>query len=539
MIHLQYRKPIDDRGAMIQVFVRLMGLLWLVILLDAGRQWAALCGSEGLYPAADFADTARSAYAQWAFFRFPSLLWISQSDFFAFGLLGCGALGALMALSDRLGTLGLTICYAVWLSLVNFGGDFFSHQGDTFMLELGFLAIFASWLRNAGVGRKLTLAAIWLLNFRLWWSMGLTRLLYNPDFWPAQDFLADFLPNQAMPTRLAWHLSHGPTWLLQGLSIALLAVELIIPLLISWHRTRAVAAWFLIGASLFWILFANLGWLSYASLVAAFPLLVGTRFGKRIGDRLAGYLRWNKYLRIDPQYQRLKDWPRKGGSAILQFQLLMQAVLIVLLFFRVGNQPLNFLNYTAYQTAVIDWEGERGFKTTLLVPLRAASNLRLANPYGDSKRTRSTHQALFFEASADTASGYWHPYPYRFLPGAGNPPMRVSPAFPRFEQQLYYEANVSSFHLRNPFFHLWGNQHCWTSTLVAAMRAGRHPEAWFHNDPLHGAQPQGLRMVVRRLEFASRAEATASGSEWRYYPVASYDLTPSGTGLDCPLLKGL
>jgi Lipase maturation factor len=538
VINLQYRKPIDDRAAMIQVFVRLMGILWLFIFWDAGRQWDMLCGSEGLSPAVEFADTARSVYAQWAFFRFPSLLWISQSDFFAFGLMGLGAFGALLALSDRLATLGLTMCYTVWLSMVNFGGDFFSHQGDTFMLELGFLAVFASWMRNAGVGRKLALAALWLLNFRLWWSMGLTRLLYNPDFWPAQDFLADFLPNQAMPTGLAWSLAQGPTWLLQGLSIALLAVELLIPLLISWHRTRAIAAWAFFATSLFWILFANLGWLSYATLIASFPLLVGTRLGARIGERLLGFLRWNKYLRLDPQYRRLKDWPRKGGNAILQYQLFIQAVLIVLLFFRIGNQPLNFLNYTAYQSDVIAWEGERGFKTTLLLPLRAASNFRIANPYGDSQTGAVGHHALFFEASADTASGYWHPYSYRFLPGAGNPPQRVSPVFPRFEQQLHYEANVSSFHQRNPFFHLWGTKQCWTTTLISAMRAGRNPAAWFPSDPLHGAKPQGLRMVVRRLEFATPEEAAQSQSEWRYIPVASYDLTPEGAGLACPLLAG-
>jgi Lipase maturation factor len=538
VINLQYRKPIDDRAAMLQVFVRLMGLLWLFVFWDAGRQWDMLCGSAGLSPAEAFADTARGVYAQWAFFRFPSLLWISQSDFFAFGLMGLGAFGALLALSDRLATLGLTICYAVWLSMVNFGGDFFSHQGDTFMLELGFLAIFASWMRNAGVGRKYALAALWLLNFRLWWSMGLTRLLYNPDFWPAQDFLADFLPSQAMPTRLAWHLSQGPDWLLQGLSIVLLAVELLIPLLISWHRTRAIAAWAFFAASIFWILFANFGWQSYAALIAAFPLLVGTRLGKRIGDRLLGFLPWNKYLRLDPQYQRLKDWPRKGGNAILQFQIFIQAALIVLLFFRIGNQPLNFLNYVAYQSDVINWEGERGFKTTLLLPLRAASNFRIGNPYGDSQTGVKGHQALFFEASADTASGYWHPYPYRFLPGAGNPPQHVSPVFPRFEQQLYYEANVSSFHQRNPFFHLWGTKRCWTTELIAAMREGRNPEAWFPTDPLHGAKPQGLRMVVRSLGFATREEAAQSQSEWRYTPVASYDLTPTGAGQTCPLLAG-
>jgi hypothetical protein len=538
VINLQYRKPIDDRAAMLQVFVRLMGLLWLFVIWDAGRQWGALCGSEGLSPAAEFADTARTVYAQWAFFRFPSLLWISQSDFFALGVMGMGAFGALLAVSDRLATLGLSICYAVWLSLVNFGGDFFSHQGDTFMLELGFLAIFASWMRNAGVGRKLALAALWVLNFRLWWSMGLTRLLYNPEFWPPQDFLAEFLPNQAMPTQLAWHLLGGPTWLLQGLSITLLAVELLIPLLISWHRTRAIAAWAFLGASLFWILFANLGWSSYATIIAAFPLLVGTRLGKRVGERLLGLLRWNQYLRLDPQYRRLKDWPRKGGNAILQFQMFIQATLIVLLAFRLGNQPLNFLNYIAYQSEVIDWEGQSGLKTTLLLPLRAASNFRIGNPYGDSQTGAVSHQALYFEASADTSSGYWHPYPYRFLPGAGNPPMRVSPVFPRFEVQLHYEANASSFHQRNPFFHLWGTKRCWTANLIAAMRQGRHPEKWFPSDPLHGVAPRGLRMVVRRLAYAPRTGETTSRKPWDYYPVASYDLTPEGAGLGCPLLAG-
>ena len=211
MIYLQNRKPIDDRAALLQIFVRLMGLLWLFVMFDTGRQWFALSCTDGLLPVSQIADAARATYHHWAFFRVPSLLWISQSDSFALLLLGLGAFGGLMALTDRLATTGLVITYAVWLSFVNLGGDFFTQIWDTFLLELGFLTIFTSWLRNAGVGRKLVLTAIWLLNFRVWFSMGMVSLLIPIPPISGGTPSVDFLPTSPSPPPVPGTSTIGPT----------------------------------------------------------------------------------------------------------------------------------------------------------------------------------------------------------------------------------------------------------------------------------------------------------------------------------------
>ena len=537
MIYLQNRKPIDDRAALLQIFVRLMGLLWLFVMFDTGRQWFALSCTDGLLPVSQIADAARATYHHWAFFRVPSLLWISQSDSFALLLLGLGAFGGLMALTDRLATTGLVITYAVWLSFVNLGGDFFTQIWDTFLLELGFLTIFTSWLRNAGVGRKLVLTAIWLLNFRVWFSMGMVSLLYpnTPDFW--WDTFSGFFANQPLPTPLAWHLDHWPDWVHRALGISLLVIQVLGPFLIVWHRTRGLAFWLFCAMSIIIQLMGNFGWMNIAAIIAAFPLLTGTRLGKHIGEfSLSRHLRWIRYLRVDPQYQRMRDWPRRGGAAILQFQMALQLTLIILLFFPIGNRDLNFLNYVAYRTEVTNWEGANGLKTTVLVPLRAGSNFRIANPYGLVKAFPPQRFEYVFEASASPTDGYWHPYPYRFKPGAGNPPMFIAPVSPRFEQQLYYEAQHQNFYRLNTFALHWGRPTCWTQRLVQALRAGQHPEQWFAGDPLHGKKPAALRMHIRQLRYTTPTERAQSNSMWHTTQVHTLDLSHPTSGLSCPLI---
>lgn len=536
MVRFEYKRPIDENATMVQLFVRVLGLLWLFVMLDTAWQWTSLCGEDGLLPAHALAGRARELYAPWQFFRFPSLLWISQSNGYALALIAVGAVGAIMALTDRLATLGLIFSFSVWLSIVNFGGDFFVHMWDTLLLEVGFLAIFISWLRNAGVGRKMAMWAIWILNFRFWFSMGMVKLLHAGDGGIGLGFLDGYFPNQPMPTPAAWHFAYFPEWLRSSMGALVLFAELILPFTLVWKRTRFLG---LIGFAMLSIMMqmtGNFGFLNILCLIMALPLLIGTKWGSRVGKWLSKSERWNRYLRIDPQYQRLRGWPRKGGMAALQFQILLQFVLVVLLFFPVGNKDLNFLNYVAYNAEVVEWEGNANLKTTLLSPMRAGSNFRITNPYGVFKRMPSNRREIVFEATADTSSGFWHPYAYHFKPGAGNPPSWFAPVFPRFEQQLYHEAQQMNFYRLNTFHHLWGRTFCWTDKLIQSMWEGNQVDRWFNGDPLHGEKPQAIRMQVLEMRFASPEEREKSGSYWKYDLVYSQMLPGMGIATGCPLV---
>jgi|CXWL01.1.fsa_nt_gi hypothetical protein len=476
-------------------------------------QWHALCGRSGLLPITDFAARARDVSPHWYLVRFPSLFWISQSDGFAWVILGAGVVGGLLIVIDRARTLGLTTTFAAWLTIVNFGGDFFAYPWDTLLLELGFGAIFLSAFRNDWPCLRLALAAVMLSSFRLWFSMGMDKLLFNNTAWASLEFSRYFYPNQPMPTPVAWHLAQLPEWTQQVITAMTLGVEVIMPLLLVSARLRSWMVLVLVGLSVMIQLSGNFAWFNLLAIAAMIPFLIGTPFGSALAARLSPSPRPGM---PESHSTRL---PRTSlhtlGAAILVFQIGVQAVLIVLLFFPVGNRYLNFLNYVAYREDVLEWEGDSLPRTALLAPLRLASNFRIANPMGVFKGIAWRRWDVELQAAEDEAGQVFRTFAYRYKPGAGNPPLFFAPMFPRFEQQLFYEAQQGSFFAHNTFLRMGGRPAIWTQRLLLGLWDGRDLRAqWFDKDPLAGRPASSIRVRLHELTFATSKARRESGAFW-------------------------
>lgn len=513
MIRLDYKRPIDEQSSLIQLFVRLVGLLWLVLMVDSALQWEHLCGGNGLLPARELASQAFEAYGPWHVFRIPSLLWISQSDGFAWALFGLGALGGLMALSDRLATLGLIFSWVVWLSFVNFGSDFFAYASDTFMLELGFLAVFASWLRNAGVGRKIWIACMVFLNLRFWISFASVRMLYAGAEGLDVFFLDDFLDSQAHPTPLAWHLSHAAEWVKDAISLMVLVLQLVLPVFLMMPSLRWIPALGFAILSIAWMLVGHEGILCFALLVSTLPLLLGTQPAAKMGAWLAKSERLSRYLRVDPQYQRMRSWPRKIGAGALQFQFGMQCVQIALLFLPFGNLDLNFLNYTAYRPETLEWESGSPLKSALLAPLRLSSNLRLVNPYGFRKGS-DIPVCFQLEIFQSDSAGSGHYFPLRFRQDFSALKGFEAPLSSRLARQVHFLSYKTPYSESLCFHHLEGNKSCWTDKLLEAVWSGRARNNWFAAPAPLDFKPTAMRILMAQRKFSVPESKVKDGSWW-------------------------
>ena len=128
------------------VFLRMLGLIYLVAFLSLRGQITGLIGARGILPAANFLDAVQQHFASQSYRMFPTLAWISSSDASLKLLCSGGALVAFLAMLGVATGPTLALAWLCYLSLVTVGQDFLGFQWDILLLETGFLAIFlAPW----------------------------------------------------------------------------------------------------------------------------------------------------------------------------------------------------------------------------------------------------------------------------------------------------------------------------------------------------------------------------------------------------------
>src|SRR5919108_3034144 len=152
-----------------------LGVLYLLAFLVAARQFPALCGERGLEP-------APRVLAATTFRQAPSLFqWIDYTDrrLRAAAWVGIALAAAVIIGLPQLAPLPLTmlawfVLWALYTSIANIGGSFYSFGWESLLLEAGFLAIF---LGNAEVAPSLLvmLAYRWVA-FRVEFGAGLIKL---------------------------------------------------------------------------------------------------------------------------------------------------------------------------------------------------------------------------------------------------------------------------------------------------------------------------------------------------------------------------
>jgi len=126
------------------LILRLLGLVYLAGFAILINQGLPLLGSRGLLPIQEFCPRVAERFGSTSagFLRLPSVFWFAHSDAL---LIAAAWVGALLALSVLLGVTNAPLMAALWalyMSFVHVGQDWYGYGWEIQLLETGFLAIF-------------------------------------------------------------------------------------------------------------------------------------------------------------------------------------------------------------------------------------------------------------------------------------------------------------------------------------------------------------------------------------------------------------
>ena len=277
------------------VLLRGVGLLQLVSFVSWWRQGLFLVGRGGLTPAHTFLDRVSANLGDDALTRLPTLVWLDDSDG---ALLAAGIVGTVLSLAV---TLGLTnaavqlVLWALYVSIVNVGQDWYGYGWEMMLCEVGLLAVFlAPWRtfspRHLPAASPIPIFLFRWLTFRLLLGAGLIKLRGDPC-WVELTCLVHHYETQPNPHPISWLFHHFPVWVHQAGVAFNHVVELVVPwFAFGPRRPRRVAAALAIVFQLILIASGNLAFFNWLTLVICLSLLdddVLARLLPRLGPWLA------------------------------------------------------------------------------------------------------------------------------------------------------------------------------------------------------------------------------------------------------------
>ena len=248
-------EPTNGYQLVAALFLRLLGIIYLIAFASLAVQIEGLAGSQGILPFSQELAYVESQTGLARYFQLPTLFWLNAGDtaLRAAALAGCAA--SILIILDRLAKPALIAAFVLYLSLYHAGQVFLTFQWDGLLLEAGFLAIFLN-----PRSRLVVLLFRWLL-FRLRFMSGIAKLTMQDPSWSGLTALNHYFEVQPLPTPLAWYAHQLPSWLLKTGTAATLAVEILVPLMMFLPRSwRFAAAWITILWQLLIILTSNHNW---------------------------------------------------------------------------------------------------------------------------------------------------------------------------------------------------------------------------------------------------------------------------------------
>jgi hypothetical protein len=476
------------------VFLRLLGLIYLVAFLIAVHQFRPLAGEHGLLPAPQFLRAVTAAYGEGPdrFFRLPTIFWLGATDA-AFAAAAWA--GVALACCVVLGLANAPLMAALWIlymSFVHVGQLFYGYGWEMLLLETGFLAIFLCPLASphpfprATPPSPIVIVLLRWLAFRLMFGAGLIKLRGDPC-WRDLTCMLYHYETQPLPNPLSFYLHQMPAWFHRGEVVFNHFVELIVPWFVFGpRRLRHAAGAFLVAFQALLILSGNLSflnWLTIAVCVSCFDDGVWSRL-------VPGALR----ARITPP-----DVPAEAAPS----RRIVERALAVVIGVLSVNPVLNMLSPGQMMNATFD-------------------PFELVNTYGAFGSIGRERDEIVLEGTydADPATARWIEYEFKCKPGdVGRRPCVVSPYHHRLDWQMWFAA-MSQAEDEPWLFHLVDKLLRGDPAVLSLMADG----------PFRRAPPRYIRAELFRYQFAIGDRR----AWWRRTSQGTY-LPP--LALDSPLLS--
>ncbi len=461
------------------LFLRSVGLCYLVAFASLWIQVDGLVGSRGILPIGEFLDYVRRNMGPGRFALLPTLCWLDSSDGFLHFLCGGGMLAALGVVAGFFPAAALFVCWAFYLSLCVAGQVFLEFQWDALLLEAGLLALLSAplCLRLRRAAMPPPSVAVWLqrwLLFRLMFSSGFVKLSSGDAAWSSLTALRRHYETQPLPPWTAWFMHQLPPWFQTASCAVMFAIELVVPFFIFGpRRLRLVAFWTFLAFQAAIASTGNYAFFNMLAAALAWTLVDDASFPER-WRRL-----WPAPAEASPRrrFEVLPAW------ALAPFAAVIGAVSAILMW----NMVLRPASWPAPVVSLV----------------RAVAPFRSVNGYGLFAVMTIERPEIVLEGSDDGEE--WKPYTFPWKPGD---PMRrprfVAPHQPRLDWQMWFAA-------------LQGyGESPWLERLEARLLEGSPPVLrLFSGNPFPGHPPRYIRPILYDYRFTDFAQRRATGAWWR------------------------
>ncbi len=467
------------------LILRLLGLVYLIGFLILANQGPALIGEHGLLPARLHLERLEAHFgSRWeGFLQVPSLFWWTGArDGLLAGLAWAGAGLSALVVAGMANALVMAALWALYISFVHVGQDWYGYGWEIQLLETGFLAVFLCPLLDARPFPRRAPSPIviglyrWLI-FRIMLGAGLIKIR-GDACWRDLTCLIHHYETQPIPNPLSRAFHFMPVWFHKAGVLYNHLVELAAPWLAFWPRAgRHAAGLLMLGLQVILIFSGNLSflnWLTIVPILACFDDGLLARALPRVLARRA----------LRAQQEAVPSRAQTAAAAAL-------AVLVAALSL---NPILNLASGRQLMNTSFD-------------------RLSLVNRYGAFGSVGKRRAQLVFEGTRDAAIGErtaWVPYELKCQPGD---PMRrpciVSPYHYRLDWQIWFAAMGSP------------DQYPWTLHLVWKLL---HDDAGalglMAGDPFPEGPPRFIRAQLYYYAFAPADDP--SGAWWRRTPAGDW-----------------
>ena len=453
------------------LFLRLLGVTYLIAFASLGVQIEGLAGSQGIIPIEMRLADIATYIGTGRYLQLPTLFWFNASDSALLGATLLGGLAALLIMFDRWTRPALVSAFILYLSLFHASHPFLNFQWDTLLLETGFLAIFLT-----PQSRVVILLFRWLL-FRLRFMSGLSKLSSGDPTWSGLTALDTYFEVQPLPNPVAWYVHQLPEWLLRFGTGATLFIELVVPFMMFLpRRWRFAAAWITIFWQLLIMLTSNHNWINLLTIVLCLFLFDDKALQRVLPGRMTTTLAWQPV-------------PAGAGNttALRRFAVGILAAVI----FSAGTLKL-------YELATNNkFSGNTGYL------LNITSVFSIVNKYHVFPTMTTNRIELEVLGSYDGKN--WKPYLFKYKPDLlDERPQFIIPHQPRLDWQMWFVT----LHPRHvPWFGYF---------LMALLENSPSVTALLQDNPFaNSLPPRYIRVDGYQYHFTDAEERERTGNWWR------------------------
>jgi hypothetical protein len=498
------------------VLLRSVAFIQLVFFAIWTRQCEFLVGRDGLTPLRDFLFDLTHQLGADAPLRAPTLFWLDDSDG---ALLAAGFVGMTLSLAALLGVSNAGVQLVLWalaVSVVNAGHDWYGYGWERMMAEASLLAVLlAPWrtwrprdaLRPNTGPHWLDAVPVWLfrwLSFRVLFGAFAVKLRGDPC-WTELTCLNWHFETQPNPHALSWFAHRLPGWVhAGGVGLTHLAEGLLPWLLFGPRLGRRAAAVGLAAFQLTLIASGNLAYFNWLTLAVGLSAL-DDAWVARLAPRFAAAGLESHDARLGAS----SSGAAASGSAADEVPPAAASF---------GGSHFALRALRAFALAVVAWRSLPVVENLFFAERQAMNAsydpLHLVNTYGAFGSVGRERYEAVIEGTADDPddpAARWEPYALPCAPADDvTAPCWVTPYHLHLDWQLW-------------FVPLQGvESHPWLVHLVAKLLDGDAlARAQFVDPPFAQTPPRAIRVVRMRTRFTTPDE-----SGWRRRELAGLLVRP-------------